>query len=222
MNDLTFWSAFLVGLAGGVHCIGMCGGVVIAFNAATPDSKSKWPYTLAYNSGRILSYVGAGAITGALGHIVTRHLPYSGPILAIISAFMLIAMACYLGQWWNGLVHVERLGKQLWRRIQPFSRQFIPFKSPLHALPYGMIWGWLPCGLVYSTLTWSMASGSLLAGATIMAGFGLGTLPTLIATALGADWLTRSFRLPVVRQCLALMLFLYACLLMWRAISTIH
>ena len=85
-----------------------------------------------------------------------------------------------------------------------------------------MIWGWLPCGLVYSTLTWALASGTAISGAVIMAGFGLGTLPALLAVRAGADWLSSGFRQPVVRQIIALSLLFYALLLLWRALSTIH
>lgn len=222
MNELGFLSALLIGLAGGIHCIGMCGGVSLAMNAAIPAKHNKLFYTLAYNAGRIFSYVIAGILTGAFGQIATHYVPLSGPILLVISCIMLIAMAAYLGNWWRGLTYIEQAGSVLWRYLQPLSKRFIPFKTPLHAVPYGMIWGWLPCGLVYSTLTWALASGSALDGGLIMAGFGLGTLPTLIATALGAQWLSRQLKQFWVRQVIACSLLCYALLLILRVFDTIH
>ncbi|MBU3022845.1 sulfite exporter TauE/SafE family protein [Aestuariibacter sp. A3R04] len=222
MNELSFFSAFLIGLAGGIHCVGMCGGVTLAMNAAIGVNRNRLIYTLAYNAGRIFSYIIAGIITGAVGQIATHYLPFSGPILVLMSCIMLIAMAAYLGNWWRGLTYIERAGQGLWRYFQPFSKRFIPFRSPFHAFPYGMIWGWLPCGLVYSTLTWALASGSALEGGQIMAGFGLGTLPTLIATALGAQWVTKQFKHPLVRQVIACSLLCYAFLLIQRVFGTIH
>lgn len=222
MSDLSFLSALLVGLGGGVHCVGMCGGVSLALSAATPAGSSPLPYALSYNFGRIFSYILAGAVTGGIGQIAKDAVPVTGPVLAVFSGIMLIAMACYLGNWWRGLTAVEALGSKLWQRIQPLSKRFLPFRSPISAFPYGMIWGWLPCGLVYSTLTWALASGTAISGAVIMAGFGLGTLPALLAVRAGADWLSSGFRQPVVRQIIALSLLFYALLLLWRALSTIH
>ncbi|MEG3768825.1 sulfite exporter TauE/SafE family protein [Alteromonas sp. 14N.309.X.WAT.G.H12] len=222
MNDLSFLSAFLVGLAGGIHCLGMCGGIVVAFSTASSSNYPKWSYALAYNFGRICSYILAGAITGTIGQMATQWIPLSGPVLGIFSGLMLIAMACYLGNWWHGLLKIEASGKRLWQLIQPFSKRFFPFKTPLYAVPYGMVWGWLPCGLVYSTLTWALASGSTRNGAIIMAGFGLGTLPTLLAASAGAHWLTQGFKRPILRQILAVSLLLYASLLIWRTLSTLY
>ncbi len=221
MTELNAFSAFLVGIAGGVHCIGMCGGVVAALNAVTPADQNKLPYTLAYNFGRITSYTIAGAITGALGQMATNFIPLGGPILSFISAIMLLLLACYLGNWWRGLVHVEALGQRLFRTLQPVSKRFIPFKNPAYAIPYGFIWGWLPCGLVYSTLTWSLAVGNAIDGALIMLAFGLGTLPTLVAASVGSQYLIKGFKHPIVRQAIAISLLMYAIFLIYRAFHAI-
>lgn len=221
MNEFSFLSAFLVGIAGGVHCIGMCGGVSLALAGAIPKDNNGLPYALAYNFGRIFSYILAGAITGAVAQIAKKFVPLTGPILAILSGIMLLSMACYLGNWWRGLTRVEALGNYLWKPIQPLAKRFLPFRSPLAAIPYGMIWGWLPCGLVYSTLTWALASGSAFSGMVIMAGFGLGTLPALLATWAGANWVLKGFRQPMVRQLIALSLLVYALYILWRAFSSL-
>jgi len=218
MTDFNLLSAFLIGLAGGVHCIGMCGGIVVALRMATPSHRSPLPFTLMYNVGRIVSYSIAGALTGALGTILNRTLPNASTILTIFSGVMLIMLALYLGNWYKGLNALESLGQGIFKRIQPLSKRFIPFSTPLHALPYGFIWGWLPCGLVYSTLTWSLSSSSALDGALIMLFFGLGTLPTLIAASFSVDYLVRGFQHPITRQLIASAILMYAILLIYRAI----
>ncbi len=217
MTELSLSSAFLIGLAGGVHCLGMCGGIVGAFRMMTPSSGNTAWYSLSYNIGRISSYTVAGTIAGAMSSLSIAVLPVSKLVLLILSALMLIAMACYLGQWWNGLVIIEKLGSKAWKRIQPWSKRFLPFKTPLHALPYGFIWGWLPCGLVYSTLTWALASGAPLAGGLIMLFFGLGTLPTMFAAAFSVNWLMRGLRHPLLKQVVAIGLASFGVFQLYKA-----
>ncbi|MFS1704308.1 sulfite exporter TauE/SafE family protein [Alteromonas sp. AMM-1] len=221
MTDFSLFSAFLVGIAGSVHCFGMCGGFAGALTAAIPQGKSPTPFVLSYNTGRILSYTLAGAITGALGSIAQSSMTSLLYGFKLFSAFMLIAMALYLAQWWRGLARIESLGKQLWQHLQPLSRRFLPFKSPLSALPYGIIWGWLPCGLVYSTLTWSLSAGTALQGAMIMAAFGVGTLPALLAVSFGANGLLTLLRMPKTRTFIAVTLIIYAVFLIYRTVNSI-
>ncbi|MEW9796926.1 sulfite exporter TauE/SafE family protein [Alteromonas sp. CYL-A6] len=221
MTELTGLSALLIGLAGGVHCIGMCGGIVTALQQAVPARRRPFPYMLAYNLGRIISYTLAGALAGGVGQMSAAVLPALGQVLAWLSALMLVALALYLGQWWRGLAYLEKAGNAVWRLIQPLSKRFLPFRSPLAALPYGLIWGWLPCGLVYSTLTWSLTSQQAGQGAFIMFCFGLGTLPTLLAVGSGADYLFKQFRKPRVRQFIASGLLIYSFFLIYRLIHSI-
>lgn len=217
MTEFSGFSAFLIGLAGGLHCFGMCGGIASALRLASPPHKSHWPYTVSYNVGRIISYTVAGAIAGGLGQMSSSFIPIAGPVLATLSGIMLLAMAAYLGRWWMGLTRLERIGQHVWKRVQPLSRKLVPFSSPLAALPYGIIWGWLPCGLVYSVLTWSLASGGALSGAQIMLCFGLGTLPALIATSVGAHWLVNALQKSMIRQIISALLAAFATLLLFNA-----
>lgn len=208
----------MVGLAGGVHCVGMCGGIVATLRMVTPSDKPALPYMLSYNLGRIVSYTLAGGITGLLGQIAANYIPLASYLLSLISGVMLLLLACYLGKWWTGLTAVERIGSKLFSHLQPLSKKFLPFTSPLSAFPYGFIWGWLPCGLVYSTLTWSLATGSTVQGAALMLCFGLGTLPTLLAAGAGAHWLVKGLQNNTVRQTIALIMAIYAVYLIYSAI----
>mgnify|MGYP000064815985 CR=1 FL=1 len=206
------WPAFLIGLLGSLHCVGMCGGIVAALRMVSPKGASAVPYTLAYNMGRIASYTIAGALTGALGNIAADYIPLANYALSLLSGIMLLLLACYLGKWWTVLTVLESAGKGLFSKLQPLSKRFLPLKSPFSAIPYGFIWGWLPCGLVYSTLTWSLASGSLFSGAAIMFFFGLGTLPALLTLSFSAISLKSLLLNNYFRKSMAIMLIIYGIL----------
>ena len=220
MTELSFVSALLIGLAGGVHCVGMCGGIVGAFAYAVPKNAVMLPYTLAYNLGRITSYTIAGSITGWAGYLFAQQISQGIVILQFVSGVFLFLLGLYVAGWWKGLSKIEKLGSKIWQAIRPWSKKLLPFKSPLHALPYGMIWGWLPCGLVYSVLTWSLASGSATQGAIIMAGFGLGTLPIMILMATGFEKIQHLIQKPIAKVLMGLLLILFAGNQLFQAISS--
>jgi sulfite exporter TauE/SafE len=188
--DSGFLAVFLIGLLGGVHCAGMCGGIVSALSLKTPrpaaQQASEWPLHLAYNLGRISSYVMAGALMGALGSLgllLNSWLPVQ-MILYVGANLMMVALGLYLTGMTRTLAFTERAGQWLWRRVQPSTKRFLPVRGVAQAFPLGMLWGWLPCGLVYSVLAMTLLSGSALRGAAIMLAFGLGTLPNLMLAGL--------------------------------------
>jgi uncharacterized protein len=219
MNDLTFVAAILVGLAGGLHCVVMCGGVVSALSYAIPPERAHFPYILAYNLGRVFSYTLAGGLCGWLGQLFSHHSLGGINVLQVISSIFLLLLACYIGNWWRGLTKIEHMGRYLWRFISPMGKRFIPFKSVFHALPYGMLWGWLPCGLVYSALTWSLASGGWQSGAWLMFGFGLGTLPVMLLIAMGFRQLNTVLRHTLLKQGVAVVLLFMALLSLNKALG---
>lgn len=221
MIEYTYLSAFLVGLAGGVHCIGMCGGIASAFTFAIPKGQSHSPYLIAYNIGRIFSYTLAGGITGYLGSIFTSSITSGLAILQVLSIVFLFLLALYISDVFKGLIVLEKAGAGLWKHIAPLAKKLIPFKSPFHTLFYGAIWGWLPCGLVYSSLTWSLASGNAIQGSLFMFFFGLGTLPALLASSLGASFLLPLLQNKNTRRIIAFLLALFALVLTFQLINSI-
>lgn len=221
MIEYTYLSAFLVGLAGGVHCIGMCGGIASAFTFAIPKGKSHTPYLAAYNIGRIFSYTLAGGITGYLGSVFTSSVVSGLAILQVLSIVFLLLLALYISDVFKGLILLEKAGAGLWKHISPLAKKLIPFKSPLHTVLYGAIWGWLPCGLVYSSLTWSLASGNALQGSLFMFFFGLGTLPALLASSLGASFLLPLLQNKNTRRFIAILLACFALFLTFQLIKSI-
>ena len=188
MLELSFISAFLVGLLGGGHCVGMCGGIVGAVSMHLPQSKSKAPFLLAYNTGRILSYTLAGAIAGLVGasSFFLQHVLPIQQVLYAISSLMLIALGLYLAGIWHGVTYLENAGKVIWKTLQPYSKRYIPVQNFRQAFILGSLWGWLPCGLVYSVLIAAIATGSAVNGGLLMLAFGLGTLPTLLTMGMAA------------------------------------
>ncbi|MFF7708215.1 sulfite exporter TauE/SafE family protein [Pseudomonas sp. NPDC007930] len=191
-------SAWLLGLLGGGHCLGMCGGLMGALSLAGPaDATRRWPRLLGYNLGRILSYALAGLLFGSLG-LAVAHTPALN-VLRTLAALLLIAMGLYLAGWWHGLTRIEALGRGLWRRLQPLSRPLLPVRTTGQALLLGALWGWLPCGLVYSALLWSAAQGDALKSAALMLAFGLGTWPLMLATGAASQGLLALLRRRRVR-----------------------
>ncbi len=216
IGDATLLSAFIVGLLGSTHCLGMCGGIVSAltFGVRADLRRSPWtlgPYLFAYNAGRISSYVVAGVTAGALGAGAFGVLPSSASRWAVklVTGGFMIALGLYLAGWWPGLQTLEKWGGVLWRRIEPLGRKLLPVDHPLKALAFGLVWGWLPCGMVYAMLAWALTSGSAERGALLMLAFGLGTLPMLLSIGAAAEWLKDVVRQPWARRGAGLIVLLF-------------
>lgn len=199
MPQSSYLALLLIGLLGGTHCVVMCGGIVGALSMGAPAS---FTLHLAYNLGRMVSYAIAGAIAGAIGEAsvaLSGQLPLRA-FLYLLANLMLIALGLYLMGVTRALAFSERFGQKLWRHLQPLSRPYLPARSVAQAFPLGLLWGWLPCGLVYSALATALTSGSAVSGAGLMLAFGAGTLPNLLLAGLLAARLQTYARLPVVRM----------------------
>jgi sulfite exporter TauE/SafE len=180
--------AFLIGLLSALHCFGMCGGIVGALTMSLhPDKRqgtiSLLQYTLSYNLGRLLSYVLAGIIVGALGQAILSIIPdIGGMLLRPLLMVFVILLGFYIGGWLPRLSLIEKLGQPIWRILQPIGMKYLPVKKVHHAFIFGLIWGWLPCGLVYYALVMAFAQNGIIDSVLFMLFFGLGTLlPMLLA-----------------------------------------
>ncbi len=187
MLEASFAAAMLTGLLGSSHCIGMCGGIVTALNmgidqgptaGSKQSPKSSFAYQLSYNAGRLLSYAMIGLLAGSIG--LQMQLIINPMVARVIAAIFMILLGLYLANWWRGLKLLEFWGYRVWRHLQPLSQHLLPVRSQPQAFMLGMLWGWLPCGLVYAVLVWALTTADPIIAATIMLGFGLGTLPALL------------------------------------------
>ena len=202
-------SALILGLLGGGHCLGMCGGLMGALTLAIPPEQRgrRLRLLLAYNLGRVLSYASAGLLLGLAGWALAGSPLATG--MRVVAALLLVCMGLYLAGWWSGLTRIESLGRGLWRHIQPVATRLLPVSSVPRALLLGALWGWLPCGLVYSTLLWAASQGSALNSALLMLAFGIGTWPILLATGLAAERSNALLRRKGVRVAGGLLVILF-------------
>ena len=222
-------AAFIAGLFGSVHCIGMCGGFVALINQPVDNKAQKSQLSsllnwLLTNSGRIASYTLAGAIAGTIGGAAVgifnpEHVQNIGLML---SGSFMIALGLYLAGWWNGLLMLENLGGGLWKYLQPKFSRLLQQRGPGKSFITGAIWGWLPCGLVYSMLVWSMTIATPLGGASIMLAFGLGTLPMLMSLGAMSTKLNVLRQRKAVRQTLGLIIIGFGLLTLLGLVHPFH
>lgn len=211
--------AFNLGVVSTLHCIGMCGGIIAALTlglapSGRRDGRRLVGFALAYNGGRVVSYVLAGVVAGLLGQgLATVLSEYNGHrVLRAVAGLVLVLAGLSLAGWLPRGASVERLGAGLWRHLQPLGQRLLPVTTLPRALAFGLVWGWLPCALVYSTLMFAAASARPERAAAIMLAFGLGTLPTLV----WATWLAarapRPAATPGLRYAAAVILVAAGCL----------
>ncbi|TCK09495.1 sulfite exporter TauE/SafE family protein [Marinobacterium mangrovicola] len=206
-EPLAFSMALLIGLLGATHCVGMCGGIAASVSMGQKDTRRGIPLIIAYNLGRISSYAVAGALIGLIGYQITSG--GAGLVLRTLAGLLLILMGLYVAQWWQILTRLERAGGILWRYLRPLASRLLPADTLPKALLLGALWGWLPCGLVYSTLIWSSAAGHWYDSALLMIGFGLGTLPAMLTTGLLAQQVRSLMQRQGVRSGAGLLIILF-------------
>ena len=188
---LSYPSAFLIGLLGSTHCLGMCGGISASLSMALPVGRGfrlrQTVMLLAFNFGRIGSYVLIATLVALASTTAASQWSTAGLVLRSLAGVLLIFMGLSMGQWWQGIRYVERVGAPVWARLSPLTRRFLPVNHGGQALALGALWGWLPCGLVYSTLGWAALQPTVGSAALTMLFFGLGTLPSMLATGFAAN-----------------------------------
>jgi sulfite exporter TauE/SafE len=218
MNEpVTLTSAFILGIFSTMHCIGMCGGIIGALSLSLPaEVRNHKPrlfaFVMSYNIGRLASYSLAGLIAGAAGSSLMQSAGFDQghAILRLVGISMMVAIGLYLTGWLPQLASIEKIGIPVWKRLEPIGRKMVPVSSIPRALSYGLIWGWLPCGLVYFVLIWALTAGDALMGAMTMLAFGLGTLPTLVTAGFMTSWITRFAQSTRARQIVGLLIIAMA------------
>ncbi len=229
MSELSLAAAFVVGLLGSVHCIGMCGGIAGMLGSASsmggaPAAPRRWLNLLGYNLGRIVSYGVAGLVAGFAGNRAFDLFPMErvAELGLMLSGGFMILMGLYLAEWWRGLDILERAGSVLWRRLQPLSTRLLPVRSAWQSVPLGLVWGWLPCGLVYATLVWALFTADPVRSMALMIAFGLGTLPMLLAIGGAAGAIAAARSRPLVRRTAGVIIIVFGVLTFLGLVHPIH
>ena len=205
-------TAFIMGLAGAGHCLAMCGGIASAIGV-----QKHWSNIVLYNLGRMASYIMLGVIVGGTIALVAPDSPHTTIALRWLAAVFLLALGLYFTGWWPVLSKLEQAAKPLWNQIKKLA----PHRSGSRISVFlgGAVWGWLPCGLVYSALSYAAVSGSALQGGLLMAAFATGTFPAMI----GAGYFSHSLRSILqaqgFRKAIGLLLIVYA---VWTAMTLIR
>ncbi|MBF0339631.1 MAG: sulfite exporter TauE/SafE family protein [Magnetococcales bacterium] len=192
MDNFSLLIPLLLAISSVLHCLGMCGGIVGAMSYHVSfghdgQRRPTWPFLLAANLGRLISYALAGALVSISGQTLFSTLSpeYGHTLLQGVAGLILVGNGLFLIGRFPEMHRIEQWGAHLWRLLEPFARRFMTPRTPWQALLFGMVWGWFPCSLVYGALLWSSGSCSGPSGAAVMLLFGLGTLPVMLS----AGWL---------------------------------
>ena len=217
-GDITLLTLFLLGFFGGGHCVGMCGGLSSAFALQLPPGLNRAGLIVLLDLGRISSYVFIGLLVGAIGQIgisldQTRWLQNG---LYLSANLLLLFLGLYLAGISSLATRIESIGRPVWKRLNPLLNRLLPIQSVPACFGVGMLWGWLPCGLVYSASLYALGSGNALEGGLYMLAFALGTLPNLLAMGLFAAQLKNFLQRKTVRLAAGLLVAAWA---LWRLVS---
>lgn len=217
MFNTSFLAAFAMGLFSSLHCIGMCGSIIgtltLSLKPEIRNNKSTlFPYVLNYNIGRICSYTLAGLLVGLAEAVLTLPfgLEHGHRVLQLLSAAIMMGAGFYIAGWFPRFAYIEKAGSKLWKQLEPYGRKLIPVETRTQAYLFGMIWGWLPCGLVYAALALAATTGNILQSGMTMFAFGLGTLPSVIGVGIMTNTLTKLSRMQRFKQIIGLLLVLVA------------
>ncbi len=186
-------AALVTGLLGSAHCFGMCAGIsgLFAVNASVASLKSQVPMAIAYNAGRVLSYALLGIMVASLGQTLVKAIPDIAAPVRLASGLLIVIVGLQVAFNWRFLAPLEKAGAKIWQRIAPAAKGLLPVTSVPKALGLGLLWGWLPCGLVYSVLLLAATTANAVYGGLVMLAFGLGTSPAMIMTGLSASKLSQ-------------------------------
>lgn len=184
MNNFDYFTSFIFGLLSSFHCVGMCGGIISFLSIYSSNNKHNFIlYNFLYNISRIFSYGLIGVFFYSFGFFLFDYSNiYFIKISKIISACLIILIGFYLINFNYFLFFLDNFFNKFFNFFNFFSKKILKIKSPLKDFLLGIIWGNLPCGLVYSVLILSIVSGSLIKSFLLMIFFGLGTLPAVFFT----------------------------------------
>ena len=215
----SYLVAFLMGIFSTLHCLGMCGSIIgsltLSLKREIRENKRQLiPFVASYNTGRITSYALAGLIAGLAESVLTSPFGagHGHRVLQIVSALVMLGAGLHIAGWFPRFAYIEKFGGHFWKTIEPYGRRLIPVETLPRAFIFGMIWGWLPCGLVYTALALSATTGDVVRSGLTMLSFGLGTMPAVMSVGIMTSWMVRLSRLTTFRQIAGVTLIILAVL----------
>lgn len=215
----SYLVALIMGLFSALHCLGMCGSIIgtltLSLRKEIRDNKALLvPFVFSYNFGRITSYTLAGYVAGLVHNALMLPLGEGEGhrILQIVSALIMAGAGLHIAGWFPRFAYIEKGGALIWAHLEPFGRRLIPVQTLPQAYVFGMIWGWLPCGLVYAAITLATTAGNEVRGALTMLAFGVGTLPAVVSVGLMTSLLVRLSSMKKFRQIAGISLIVLALL----------
>lgn len=219
-------AALVAGIAGSAHCFVMCGGLAGALSMrtriATAGGTSVLRDACLYQLGRLSGYTLAGALFGLLGTTLQSSvdLPGLAAMVRFAGGMLVVLVAIRLLCGWNLLAWIEQWGARFWKHLHPLVRSVASGRGVGRSLLLGLLWGWLPCGLVYSMLLFAALSGDALRGAAIMLAFGVGTLPAMLTSSVFASQLNRLLSRHGARQLSGAVLLAFGLWLAWAGLTS--
>jgi sulfite exporter TauE/SafE len=215
----SYLVAFVMGLFSALHCLGMCGSIIgtltLSLRKEIRENKALLVlFVFSYNFGRITSYTLAGFMAGLVHNALMLPLGegVGHRILQIVSALIMAGAGLHIAGWFPRFAYIEKGGGLIWASLEPYGRRLIPVKTLPQAYFFGMIWGWLPCGLVYAAVTLATTAGSETRGALTMLAFGVGTLPAVVSVGVMTSLMVRLSSMKKFRQAAGISLILLALL----------
>jgi sulfite exporter TauE/SafE len=215
----SYLVALLMGLFSALHCLGMCGSIIgsltLSLRREIREQKALlMPFVLSYNLGRIASYSLGGLLAGFAEHVLSLPLGegHGHRILQIVSALIMAGAGMHIAGWFPRFAYIEKAGGIVWKKIEPYGRRLIPVETLPKAFVFGMIWGWLPCGLVYTALALAATTGDVVRSTFTMLAFGVGTLPAVVGVGIMTSWMVRLSNMKKFRQAAGITLIVLALL----------
>ena len=183
---------FIIGVLTGVHCIGMCGGIMLSQRSA-----------LLYNGGRLLSYTVMGALFGAIGRIFSYDAELKSMLFTVCGLLVV-------------LIGLRMWGVPILRQLSPVPAKPCRFKGK--ALAVGLLTGLMPCGALSSMWMFAASSGSWKSGAAAMLAFGLGTCVFMLAFGLFGVFIPKKYNKYLVK-CSTVLIVALGLILMTKGIK---
>jgi sulfite exporter TauE/SafE len=215
----SYLVALLMGLFSALHCLGMCGSIIGSLTLSLrreirENKRLLVPFVFSYNVGRIVSYSLGGLLAGLAEHVLSMPLGegHGHRILQIVSALIMAGAGLHIAGWFPRFAYIEKAGGVVWRKIEPYGRRLIPVETLPQAFVFGMIWGWLPCGLVYTALALAATTGDVVRSTFTMFAFGLGTMPAVMGVGIMTSWMVRLSNMKKFRQVTGITLIVLALL----------